>query len=395
MKTHSLYAYAWDVAEEEPDRFVAKLQARSLGTLSLAASYHAGKFTRPHGRSARVVFPEDGTVYFDARPERYGRIRPRPNSAGGGTFTRYAERTDIGVTAWTVLLHNTALGTAHPDCVARNAFSDPYWYSLCPAHPDVADYATALCADIADRHQVRGLVLETPGWLPYAHGYHHEFALIAPNPWLDAFLGLCFCRHCLAGAAAAGIGAEDLRRRVADRVDGYLRAAGDTPPDMGAAWLASDLLQDAELAAFGRWRCTVVTALAARIRAAVRSDASVFVIPSVRRPGAAGWLEGSDLPALAGVVDGLEMCFYEPAAARAVADLGEVRRRVGSGVPIRCVVRPGPPDHATEAELRATVAGLAAGGAEGFGFYNYGHVREGNLDWVGRALEGIGDAASG
>lgn len=391
--THALYAYAWDVAEEDPDRFVAALQARGIGTLSLAASYHAGKFVRPHGRGPRVVFPEDGTVYFDARPERYNRIKPRPNSAGGATFARYAERSGIAVTAWTVLLHNTALGTAHPDCVARNAFGDPYPYSLCPANPDVADYAVALCADIADRHPVRGLVLETPGWLPYAHGYHHEFALIAPNPWLDAHLGLCFCPHCLRAAAAAGLDAGALQRRVAGRIDGYLRAAADTPADIAASWLQSDLVHDADLAAFLRWRCTVVTALVARIRAAIRPDASLFVIPSVRRPSATGWLEGSDLPALAAAADGLEICFYEPAAPRAVADFGEVRRRVGPGPAIRCVLRPAPPDHATEGELHATVAGLAASGAAGFGFYNYGHVREANLDWIGHALKGTSDAA--
>ena len=390
---HSLYAYAWDVAEEDPDRFAAAMQGWSLDTLCLAASYHAGKFIRPHAPSRRVVFPEDGTVYFAARPDRYGRIKPRPNSAGGATFARYAERADIGVTAWAVLLHNTPLGTAHVDCVARNAFGDPYWYSLCPSHPDVQDYAAALCADIADRHPVRGLVLETPGWLPYQHGYHHEFALIGANPWLDAMLGLCFCPHCMGGAARAGIPAEALRLRVAGRIDGSLRASADTPADMGQHWLASDLVHDPELAAFLRWRCSVVTGLVARIRAAVRADAALFVIPSVRRPSAAGWLEGSDLPALAAAADGLEVCFYEPAPGRAAADFAEVRRRVGPDRPIRCVLRPGPPDNPAEGDLHAAVAGLSEAGAAGFGFYNFGHVRLGNLPWIGRALKGAGHAS--
>lgn len=392
QRHHALYAYVWDAAEQDPDRFVADLQSWSLDTLCLAASYHAGKFIRPHAAGARVFFPEDGTVHCATRPERYGAIKPRPSTAvPDDAFGRYAARGDIRVTAWTVLLHNTPLGTAHPGCVARNAFGDPYWYSLCPTHPDVQDYAVALCADIADRYPITGLVLETPGWMPYAHGYHHEFALVASNPWLDANLGLCFCRQCRAQATTAGIDAEALRQRVAERIDCYLRAPLDTPADIGQAWLQSDLVADAELAAFLRWRQSVVTDLVRRIRAEIRRDAELFVIPSVRRPGAAAWIEGADLPALATAADGLEICFYEPSWQRAAADFGEVRRRVGPGPAIRCVLRPGPPDATEETTFARTLAELARSGAAGFGFYNYGHLRRANLEWIGRALKTKGD----
>ena len=388
---HGLYAYVWDVAPEDPDGLAAELNGWGIDTLCLAASYHAGKFIRPHATGSRVFFPEDGTVHCATRPERYGTIKPRPSrEVAGDAFGRFAARPDLHVTAWTVLLHNTPLGTAHPDCVARNAFGDPYWYSLCPAHPDVQEYAVALCADIADRYPVRGLVLETPGWLPYAHGYHHEFALIGANPWLDAMLGLCFCPHCLEGAGTAGIDASSLRRRVADRIDGSLRASLDTPADIGLHWLQGDLVDDAELVAYLRWRQSVVTALVRRIRAAVRPDAELFVIPSVRRPSAAGWIEGSDLPALAQAADGLEICFYEPSSQRAAADFAEVRRRVGASAAIRCVLRPGPPDAPEEGGFAQTVVALDRAGAAGFGFYNYGHLRRANLDWIGRALHGRG-----
>ena len=206
---HGLYAYPWDVAEQAPDAFVAELGGVGIDTLCLATAYHAGKFLRPHGASGHVYFPEDGTVHCHIRPERYGRIQPRESGvvAQGDPFGGYAGRGDIGVTAWTVLMHNSRLGAAYPDAVVRNAFGDSYVHSLCPANPEVQDYAVALCADIADRYPVRGLVLEAPGWMPYRHGYHHEFALVGDNPWLDAHLGLCFCDHCVAGASRAGIDA--------------------------------------------------------------------------------------------------------------------------------------------------------------------------------------------
>ncbi len=384
-----LYAYAWDIAEHAPDAFAAEIRRLSVNTLCLASSYHAGKFVRPHGRGARVIFPEDGTAYFSPRPERYGTIKPQRASIvddAGDLFETYTARTDIAVTAWTVVLHNTRAGLAHPGCTARNCFGDPYRYSLCPAHPDVQDYATALCADIADRYPVRGLVLETVGWMAYRHGYHHEFALLGENPWLDTMLGLCFCEHCVAGAARAGIGAAGLKERVAARIDAYLAAAQDTPAAIGARWVESDIVGDAELAAFLRWRCTVVTSLVERIREAMRRDAELFVIPSVQRPAAAGWIEGADLPALARAADGLEICFYYPDTSSAVADLGEVRHRAGTDARIRAVLRPGPPDAAEEGIFARMVARLGAFGVDGFGFYNYGHVRAANLEWIGRAL---------
>jgi hypothetical protein len=392
---HGLYAYPWDVAEEDAGGFAAELQSVGIDTLCLATAYHAGKFLRPHGRHGHVFFPEDGTVHCRIRGERYGRILPLESSAvaEGDPFGRAANRPDIAVTAWTVLLHNTRLGLAYPDAVARNAFGDPYRYSLCPAHPDVQDYAVTLCADIADRYPIRGLSLETPGWLPYRHGYHHEFALVGANPWLDAMLGLCFCDHCRAGAAQAGIDAAGLRGRVASRVRSYLAAEQDTPGDAARHWLDADLVGDADLGAFLRWRCGVVTGLVARIRAAVREDAELFVIPSVQRPTAQCWMEGSSLPDLAAAAEGLELCLYEPSSEAAIADLSEVRRRAGAG-PIRCILRPGPPDAAEEGNFGRKVGDLMRAGIDGIAFYNFGHLRRSHLGWIGRALAAAAKGAA-
>jgi hypothetical protein len=384
----ALYAYVWDLAEEEPEAFVADLERLSVNTLAIAASYHAGKFIRPHGKSGHVHFPEDGTAHCRVTPERYGRIRPSESrlAAEQDPFGRFAARSDIGVTAWTVLLHNSRIGFEHPDVVVRNAFGDPYFYSLCPSHPEVRAYAVALSADIADRYPIRGLSLETPGWLPYQDGYHHEFALVGANPWLDFNLGLCFCDHCRAGATAAGIDAEGLRRRIATRVTAYLAASLDTPPAIGRAWLEADLVQDAELGVFLRWRCEMVTSLVAEIRAAVRPDAEIYVIPSVQRPSSAAWYEGSDLAALGRVADGIELCLYEPSPAAIVSDFGEVRRRLGEAAKLRAILRPGPPDFADEGSFAAAMRGLQEAGLSEFGFYNYGHVRRANLEWIGRAF---------
>ena len=71
----SLYCYAWDLAGEPGRANLARIAELGLGGISLATSYHAGKFLRPAASDAKVVFPEDGTIYFRPRAQ-YGRVKP-------------------------------------------------------------------------------------------------------------------------------------------------------------------------------------------------------------------------------------------------------------------------------------------------------------------------------
>lgn len=388
MSERALYSYAWDLADIGVDAAVEAFKRLHINTATLAASYHAGKFIRPHGRNGRVYFPQDGTAYFRTDASRYGEIKPRENDLlkEQDVLAALCERQDIKTNAWLVLLHNTRLGMAYPRASVVNAFGDRYVYSLCPAAPAAREYAVALCGDVTQSYDVGTISLETPGYLPYVHGYHHEFALVRQNEWLNNLLGLCFCQHCLAGAGAAGIDSAALRHRVVSAVDTYLSSDLDHPDDMaGAFWLA-DVVLDTDLAAFLRWRCDTVTALVMDIRKAVRADVRVAIIPSVARPTGGAWYEGSDLGALAKVADRIDVCFYEPSVARVRSDLLDVRRRAGEGAALCGLLRPGFPDLESPEAVAGAVAALAAGGVTDLGFYNYGHLRQCSLDWMGQAL---------
>ncbi len=388
----ALYAYAWDLAEGTGDSVAETFLGLGVNTITLACAYHAGKFIRPHGAAGKVYFPEDGTVYFRARPERYGKIKPVISalSQNRDVLQELVGRDDIQANAWVVLLHNTRLGSAYPDAVVRNAFGDGYRYSLCAANPDVRAYATALCADLSDRYGVSGLSLETPGFLPFRHGFHHEFSLTPMNAWQETLLALCFCDHCKAGAGGAGIDVGGVQSRVAQAISAYLESDVAPEPDMAAAWLLADIVADGDLTAFLRWRCDQVTALIREIRDAVRDDATIAVIPSVNRPSSAAWLEGSDLEALAQTADVLEVPLYEPSPERVRTDLWDVRRRVGTAARLRAILRPGPPDASSGAQVKACVDAVRAAGVSDIAFYNYGHLRESSLHWMRDALAGEG-----
>ena len=384
MKETSLYCYAWDLVGDAGRAKLSVIDSLGLDAVTMATSYHAGKFIRPDATTGKVVFPEDGTVYFRPR-KTYGQLQPLVSQVTAAEDV-LATLTEAGrrVYGWTVLLHNTRLGYAHPDVIVRNAWGDPAYYSLCPTQPAVLDYAVRLCADLAEHYDLAGLALETPGFLPFTHGYHHEFAQIPGNPWMNVLLGLCFCDACVAGAQEAGIDAAGIARRVRDDVHGYMASAATVPDDMAAQWLIADLVLDPEFGAFLRWRCQVVTDVVRAIRAEVRKAVSVAVIPSVQRPSAAGWSEGTDLLALARHCDGLEIPFYETDPGRVLADIVDCRRRAGPDAVISAILRPGHPDMTTEAHLQAAIDSLVQHGVRRFSFYNFGMLRPHNLDWIRR-----------
>ncbi|MCB1432328.1 MAG: hypothetical protein KDK75_07700 [Alphaproteobacteria bacterium] len=384
----AIYTYAWDLAETGVPTAIAEFRSLRLDTVTIAGSYHAGKFLRPHGKAGKVYFPEDGTTYFKTDGSRYGAIKPVANTLvqSFDVMRELCDAKDIQTNVWLVLLHNTLLGTMHPEATVSNAFGDRYVYSLCPSHPEARAYAIGLARDVTESYPVSGISLESPGFAPYAHGFHHEFALNQPNRWLDSQLGLCFCDHCMKGAAAHGVDAKALKAQTAKSISDYLASDVDFPADMAEAFWLADTRLDGELKAFLDWRCTVVTSLVSEIRGAVRKDATVAIIPSVARPTGGSWYEGSDLAALAKAAGIIEACFYEPGSDRVKADLFDVTRRLAGTGKLRGITRPAWPDLSNKADFLAAIQTLVDGGVSGLAFYNWGHLRKANLAWIADAM---------
>jgi hypothetical protein len=388
----AIYAYPWDLADEGVAHVIEEIRPLGIDTMTIAGSYHAGKFLRPHGRSGRVFFPEDGTIHFKADSTRYGAIKPVPSSLVGerDVLRETADQSKVAVNVWLVLLHNSRLGAQYPQWTVRNAFGDRYVYSLCPSAPEARAYAIALSKDVTDNYPVTGISLETPGFLPYAHGYHHEFAMVKPNKWLANRLGLCFCDHCVVNALAAGVDTGRLQAKIREEIETYLAGDAELPDDMAEAFWLSDVATDGALSNFLRCRCDIVASLVRDIRAAVRADAAVGIIPSVARPTAGAWYEGSDLQALALAAGIVEACFYEPSVERVRADVNDTQRRVKGAGKLRGILRPGFPDLQSRSDLIAAAQVLRDAGISGIAFYNYGHLRRGNLGWIRDALAAFG-----
>ena len=85
----------------------------------------------------------------------------------------------------------------------------------------------------------------------------------------------------------------------------------------------------------------------------------------------------------------IEACFYEPGAERIKADLFDVKRRLRGKSRLRGILRPAFPDLESKGEFLAAIRALVAGGVSEIAFYNWGHVRDANLEWIAEELAAL------
>ncbi len=383
----SMWTYPWDIQDLGLPEVEAELRERAgVGMVSLATSYHAGRFLQPRSPVRKAYFPEDGTIYFRPSPERWEGAAIQPKLADviaerGDVLADLVRRRDQGglaVGCWTVCLHNTRLGLLHPDVVTRNAFGDANHYNLCPANPKARDYVRRLVADVSHGYRPDRIELESACYMGFAHEHHHEKDGVGLAPEDDFLMSLCFCPSCLDAAFRSGIDGEAARRTVRDLVVAACERVVPEPvfpefpsagPDVFRKW--------PELHAYVMRRFETVTSLAAELREATHPETRLLVIDI-----SDGWLGGCDLAALAAVTDGAILCAYDmtPDAVERLA--GDGRRAVGPDKFLGAGFRLFYPEMKSRDDVQARAGAAVAAGADGLNFYNYGLVPAARLDWA-------------
>jgi hypothetical protein len=388
----SIFAFATDIRDEGVDAVLDNVQHRAaLGGITVAAAYHEGRDVFPHNPGGKVRFLESGAIFFRPDPARWRGVRLQPPvSEAADAFHELmpaARRRGVQVHAWTVFLHNGALGETYPDCAPENAFGDRYVTELCPANPDVRAYARALAANVA-RLGVEAIVAESLHYHPLEHGYAHERYFVPLGPRARHLLGLCFCRHCLEAASRAGVDGASLRAAVRDELERVFGGAGE------------ERLEPAgELAAYARAREGVVTTLAADVAGAARAEGASLVFmdlsgatkgyatgrPSGEATPSIAWQLGVDLPAIAEACGSLEAIGYAHDPDRLRFDL-EAYRSVARDGALSVVLRPMPPDSDSAENLREKVDLARELGLARVDFYHYGLMPLAALDRIRAAL---------
>jgi hypothetical protein len=247
----------------------------------------------------------------------------------------------------------------------------------------VRAYAVTLVKDLTRNYRPDVVQLESPGFMGYAHGYHHEKDGVGLLPEEDFLLSLCFCDACMNRASQAGIDAAAARRTVRRWIEES--AAREVPsarwPDF--ARRSADVFRGhPEIEAFVRWRFEPVTSLVMDIRAAADPGTRIEVIDD-------GWRAGFDLPLLGRLCNGVVFCAYNRTPAAVRADVAAVRAALppqcGLGVGMRLVY----PEITSAQDVVERTVAAAQSGATDLHYYNYGLVPAARLDWVRAAVDAV------
>ncbi|WP_049650162.1 hypothetical protein [Kitasatospora sp. MY 5-36] len=383
----SVLAFATDLLDEGADTFFGNLTDRAgVGGVTLASVYHEARDVFPHNPRRVVRYLEPGAAYFRPDPAawRGRRLAPAPSTAIGdrdpfAEAGEEARRRGLKLHAWTVFCHNDRLGFAHPGCAPANAFGDRHLTELCPANPEVREYALTLVAELA-RYGVDAVRAESLHFHGLRHGYHHERYFEELGPTAEALLGVCFCPHCRAAATAAGVPAEEvaeavraeLRHRLADE------SAAARPADLSA-------LADGAFAAYVDASAATVTSLAADLSEQARRHGMRLSFMDGGGPGT-GWLAGIDLPALAGAADQIETLGYARTPEAVREKLAAFALHGVHPKSMAVILRPMSSDCDGPENLAAKIATLRELGVPEVEFYHYGLMRLSSLDRIGAAL---------
>ncbi len=248
----SAYLYPWDFARLGVSAVLDDLQSWSIEGINLAPNYHQITAVSPRGGDLRVMFSPRGAVFFPARAERYGRIKPSvwPDEDVTGVWpevARQAAARSMPLTIWTIAMFQPWMAQDYPFAARETPFGDKSDSGVCPNSPDVQEYLATLAVDLADQFDVRGFALEGNGIPPYNYGWIRPRLFTRISPLGQRLMRLCFCASCQAVARDIGLDPHALRVRVQE----LLREHGVQPLGEGiGTFLGAGDDPDGEIATY-------------------------------------------------------------------------------------------------------------------------------------------------
>jgi hypothetical protein len=246
MRT-TTYCYPWDLARLGVADTLQEIADYGIAAVDLAANYHPIDSLSPRG-GLNLFSDARGAVYFPARTQGYGRIKP--HICPDGTVQTWPEaanaaaRIGLGLNSWTITLFQPWIRDAYPDCARVLPWGSPSGSGVCAASPDVVAYVTQLCVDLSEQFGVELFRLE--GVL--SHNFDLDWlrprSLIEMSPLSRTLSNLCFCNSCKARGTGAGIDVTALQARVVAGIEAEI--VGGPGGERRLATFAGD----AELIAF-------------------------------------------------------------------------------------------------------------------------------------------------
>lgn len=353
------HAYPWDVIDDPS--FVDRVAEVGAESVTLAAAYHSARAATPLHPKRQVVDARYAALYRPVREAAWAGRRLRPaepdwmdDRDSYATAAKILRDNGIPVTPWIVLTHGTRLGEAAPDLAVANCFGETYPYALCPAHPEVREYAATLAAEVLREVPVDQVSLEACGQMGVAHLSHHDKTTGAWSPDAVRRLSVCCCGGCRALWTRRGLDPDTVTGHLRAAVHGEAARTPQPPPSELESRLLAVRHESTDL-------------LRTEVLAAVRDAApgAAVILHANPDPWATGASPGLT-PGAAEDVDGLLV----PSWPTAPATAGTVATAVATGVPVDAYITVLPP--ADLDELPSHIGRLTDTGVRGLNLYHLG-----------------------
>ncbi len=390
---HAIWVYPWDLFDLGLDNALAEIARAGINTISVATTYHAVRALMPRNPRRKVFTDDPDAAYFVPGADAYPgtlvphRAREFAERDALAEICAAAEKHNLNVMAWTIFLHNSTLGTQHPELTITNCFGDHYVHALCPSNPTVRAYALALGADIAKRYPLAALEAEALAFMGYAHNSHHDKASIGLAPLHQFLMSVCFCEHCARQfeqyGADAHVMANAFQLELQAYFDGDRRLAKASEREGLVA-----LIGEANTRALLDARNDVVVSLLAELRRALPENVALLLRAGTSPFNVNGKTAG-DVNAIAQHTDGMVFSFFSMPFAKFKNEVGTMPREIlrahssWAGMSLAMDL----PECEDENDFRARMELLRAQGFERFAFYNYGLMPRPCLDWIASALK--------
>lgn len=387
----SLYTYPWDLTDEGLDRSLDRIAARvRCSEVMITPSYHVATYFLPHNPRRTIYYGDDGAVYFHPQNERYANTAIRPRVSDVVSRPDYFERIAEGVHkrglklgAWIVYFFNHYLARTYPQFAKVDALGNHYLGQLSATPRDVHEYVVALTSEIVERFKPAAVHVESLSRLPWTYGFRNAKVLTPISPRCEFLLGVCFNPASVANANAEGMDAERFKQRVAQ----WLRPRlARLPTDEDAEFATEDWIGSAFEGELQRYldACRKnTTNLWLRVAEVIhRGGAKVQSGLASARSLPQSDLDPSSNRQLDRVTTG-------PLTGddRGRRNVREIREQIADGGIVLASLQPG--GFVKAAPLVEQVHAAAASGAGGCTFYNYGLLREQQLDFIGQALDSL------
>lgn len=391
-KRLSMYVHPWDLFDEGPGSVLENLREIGVSTISVATSYHAGRYILPHNPVRKVFVAEEGVVYFDFKHEYFvgSVIKPCKTRKFGDRdvlkeVCEYSKSYGVDVSSWTVLLHNRRFALKYPELALVDPFGCRDENFLCPNRPESRAYVLALSENIVGSYDVGSIQLESAAYpAGIAHGNHHENFGVRIDPTVSYLFSMCYCDHCRRKALEHNLDLDEklpaIRKILAEKIN----EDSDRPADLAEEGVLLDLQR------YGLEKIHDFKAACTEEVYSLVSDGVKEVDPNVSVEAivdsATHFNQGFSFEHVPPGLDGVDLVAYYPETSEVVRRVVGALSKVKGETRIYPCIRITYPVVRDNAQLAEVVGALSRLDISGINFYNYGWATTSRLKALGDML---------